>query len=153
MDLFVGIVKCLCGRQSCTSILEKTKQKQKKKLSTYHWKSFESVPGEERLKMGWVVKKSVFSFLNALSSTKLHSCSKPIYFAINIYYFQHPPHHLKIRPPFRGVLGRISALIIEVLYHICFKALKRSSIAEIKFDPSHNSGFERDLDSDLHTAN
>ena len=45
----------------------------------------ESVPGEERLKMGWVVKKSVFSFLNALISTKLHSCSKPIYFAISIY--------------------------------------------------------------------
>ena len=29
-------------------------------LSTYHWKSFESVPGEEGLKMGWVVKKSDF---------------------------------------------------------------------------------------------
>ena len=60
----VGIVKYLCGRQTYTSILEK------KKLSTYHWKSFESVPGEERLKMGWVVKKSVFFFLNALISTK-----------------------------------------------------------------------------------
>ena len=37
------------------------------------------------------------------------------FFAINIYYFQHSPHHLKIRPPLRGVLGGISALIIEVL--------------------------------------
>ena len=33
---------------------------------------------------GWI-KKSVFSFLNALISTKLHFCSKPIYFATNIY--------------------------------------------------------------------
>ena len=56
-----------------------------KKAVDLHWKSFESVPGEERLKMGWVVKKLVFSFLNALISTKLQSCSKPIYFAINIY--------------------------------------------------------------------
>ena len=27
-----------------------------------------------------------------------------------------PRHHLKIRPPLRGVLGRISALIIEVIF-------------------------------------
>ena len=66
-------------------------------------------------KMGWVFKKSVFSFFNALISTKLHSCSKPIYFTINIYYFQYPPQHLKIRPLLRGVLGRISVLIIESL--------------------------------------
>ena len=77
LDLFVDIVKCLCSRQTCTSIL--------KNVSTYHWKSFESVHGEERLKVRWVVKKSVFSFLNALISTKLHFCSKPIYFAINMY--------------------------------------------------------------------
>ena len=57
----------------------------KKKRSTYHLKSFKIVPGEETLKMGWVVKKSVFSFLNVLISIKLHSCSKQIYFSINIY--------------------------------------------------------------------
>ena len=56
-----------------------------KPVPVYHWKSFQSVSGEERLKMGWVVKKSVFSFLNALVSTKIHSYSKPVYFAINIY--------------------------------------------------------------------
>ena len=44
-----------------------------------------SVYGEETLKMGWVVKKSVFSFLNALPSTKKHPYSKPIYFAISTY--------------------------------------------------------------------
>ena len=106
LDLFVGIIKCLCGWQTCTSMLEKSCR-----LTTgSHLKVY-----LERLKTGWVVKKSVFSFLNALISTKLHSCSKLIYFAINIYYFQHPPHHLKILPPFWGDLGRISALVIEVL--------------------------------------
>ena len=54
-------------------------------MSAYHWKSFESVHGETRLKMGWVVKKSAFSSLNGLLTTKIHFCSKPIYFAINTY--------------------------------------------------------------------
>ena len=41
-----------------------------------------------------------------------------INFAINIYLFQHPLHLLEIRPPLKGVLGRMSVLIIEVLKHI-----------------------------------
>ena len=86
---FVGIVKCLCGRQNCTSIFGK---------------SCRHTIGN-RLKVGLVrkgcgdevvVKKSVFSSVNALISTKIHSYSKPIYFAINEYKFQYPPHHLKI---------------------------------------------------------
>ena len=65
--------------------------------------------------MWWVVKKLVFSLLNTLISTEIHFYSKKIYFAINIY-FQHPPHHLKFDLDSREVLGRIYALIIEVLY-------------------------------------
>ena len=41
-----------------------------KKAVDLHCKSFESVHGETRLKMGWVVEKSVFSLLNALFSIK-----------------------------------------------------------------------------------
>ena len=44
-----------------------------KKAVDLPFESFESVPVEERLKMGWVVKKSGFSFLNRLISTKLYS--------------------------------------------------------------------------------
>ena len=79
--IFVEFVKCLYGRQICTSILEK-------RLLTYHCKLFESACGETRLKMGWVgwvVKKSVLSLLTALILAKMHSCSKLIYFTINIY--------------------------------------------------------------------
>ena len=60
-------------------------KKKKKKLSTYHCKLFESAYGDTKLKMGRVVKKSVLSLLTALISAKMHSCSKLIYFAINIY--------------------------------------------------------------------
>ena len=40
---------------------------------------------EDIQEMGWVVKKSVFSFLNALILTKIHSYSKLIYFVISIF--------------------------------------------------------------------
>ena len=48
------------------------------------WKSFESVSGEERLKMGWVVKKSVFSFLDAEFRSKYILIISP-YKSLSIY--------------------------------------------------------------------
>ena len=55
-------------------------------MSSYLYISFESARGETKLKMGWVVKKMIFSFLTVLNLAKMHSASKLIYFAlINIY--------------------------------------------------------------------
>ena len=47
-----GIVKSLCGRQTCTSRL----YLENLKLLTYHCKSFESVHDEMRLNIGWVIR-------------------------------------------------------------------------------------------------
>ena len=41
-----------------------------KKLSIYHWKSVESVPGEEGLKMGWVVRNRVSPFLIKIQDSR-----------------------------------------------------------------------------------
>ena len=76
LDPFVSIVKCLCGRQSCTRILEKTVDLPLEII----WKSAWWGRAED----GVGGKKSGFSFLNALISTKLHSYSKPIY-SLSIY--------------------------------------------------------------------
>ena len=53
-------------------------------LLTYQYFSFESVHGEAMLKMGWVVKKWIFSLLNGNKSVKMHSDGKLIHLAINI---------------------------------------------------------------------
>ena len=57
----------------------------KTKLWTYHYILSDSVHGEAMLKIGWIVKNSIYSLLSALNLARLHSDSKLIYlFAIHI---------------------------------------------------------------------
>ena len=90
-----------------------------KKLLTYQYFSFESVHGEAMLKMGWVVKKWIFSFWTALNWSKC-ILMVSIYIWLSIF---RPTNNETLRIiwkfnlSLRGVLGRIYALSIEVLRH------------------------------------
>ena len=87
-----------------------------KMLLTYQYFSFESVHGEAMLKMGWVVKKWNFSFLTAINWSKC-ILMVSVYIWLSIYTNKTILCIIwKFDLSSRGVLGRIYALSIEVLY-------------------------------------
>ena len=84
-------------------------------LLTYQYFSFESVHGEAMLKMGWVVKKWIFSFWTAINWSK---CILMV--SVHIWLSIYTNNAIlciiwKFDLSSRGVLGRIYALSIEVL--------------------------------------
>ena len=97
LDPSAGIVKCLCGRQTCTSFLEKKKKAKKKAVDSpleIVWKCAWWDKAED----GEGGKEIGFLFVACIDFDQ----NKPIYFALNIYYFQYPPHHLKIQLQLTG---------------------------------------------------
>ena len=77
--------------------------------------SFESLHGEAMLKMGWVVKKWIFSFWMALNWSKC-ILMESLYIWLSIYTNNEIICIIwKFDLRSRGVLGRIYALSIEVL--------------------------------------
>ena len=104
----VGVGKCVFGSQLYTNIFER-------KLLTNQYLSFESVPDEVMLKMGWVVKKWTFSFWTALTLSK---CILIV--SLNILPSKYTYNKIlctfwKFDLSSRGVLRRIYTLSIEVL--------------------------------------
>ena len=87
-----------------------------KMLLTYQYFLFESVHGEAMLKMGWVVKKWNFSFRTATNWSKC-ILMVSLYTWLWIYTNNEILCIIwKFDFSSRGVLGRIYALSIEVLY-------------------------------------
>ena len=85
-------------------------------LWTYQYFSFESVHGEAMLKMRWVVKKWIFSFWKAINWSKCILMIS-VYIWLSIYTNNAILCIIwKFDLSSRGVLGRIYALSIEVLY-------------------------------------
>ena len=84
-------------------------------LWTYQYFSFKSVHGEATLKMGWVVKKWMFSFWKAINWSKC-ILMVSVYIWLSIYTNNAILCIIwKFDLSSRGVLGRIYALSIEVL--------------------------------------
>ena len=114
LNPFVVFGNWVFGRQLYTSIFEK------KKLLTYQYFSFERVHGEARLKMGCVVKKQNNSLLLALILSKC-ILKVSLYIWLSIYTNNRTLRIIwKFDLSSRGVLGRIYALSIEVLYQSCW---------------------------------
>ena len=93
-----------------------------KMLWTYQYFSFESVHGEAMLKMGWVVKKWIFSFWKAINWSKC-ILMVSVYIWLSIYTNNAILCIIwKFDLSSWGVLGRIYALSIEVLWPCCKKS-------------------------------
>ena len=118
LNSFVGFGKCVFDRQLCTNIFEK---------SYYQYFSFETVHGEAMLKTGWVEKKWNFSLLNGIKLVKMLMVS--LYIWISIFTNNETLCIIwNFDLSLRGVLGRIYALSIEVLYVFPYgKIIKRIS--------------------------
>ena len=107
-----------------------------KMLWTYQYFSFESVHGEAMLKMGWVVKKWIFSFWNTINWSEC-ILMVSVYIWLSIYTNNAILCIIwKFNLSSRGILGRIDALSIEVLY--CFDTfnsipIKRNVIDNLLF--------------------
>ena len=108
LNPFVGFGKCVFGQQLYTNIFEK--------CYWHQYFSFESVHGEAMLKMGWEVKKWIFSFWTAINWSK---CILMV--SVHIWLSIYTNNAIlciiwKFDLSSRDVLGRIYALSIEVLF-------------------------------------
>ena len=105
LDLFVSFVKCLCGQQTCTSILENSCRL----TIGYHLKVCQVRKGWRWC--GWLRNRFPPFWMHYFWPKYILIVSQ--YISLSIYT-KFNTLIWKFNP-FRGVLGRISALIIEVL--------------------------------------